>query len=224
MDQAAVDGFLRHYRQLAAEDLAALDLRREELTPEAIAALDQVLASAEKRAQVAAVADDIRQVIAPKPLGLGGWLWLLIIGFAIYGFDQIVMIPVFFAQAEEHTPGLVASAGWHDFKLAMWPLLGLQMIAGFYMAIRLYFQRNRRTIHLVVAALWLLAPVTDLLILTAIKLTLAADPIGAILTDRMLEVNRIKWLSLSALWTLYLLKSKRVKALYPDTTPPSPAG
>src|SRR6185369_17237407 len=145
---------------------------------------DRVTEGQTKRAQILAIAG-LADKVALKPRGLGPWLWLLIFGFVIYGVDQLNMVPIFFAQAEAKTPGLAASADWQAFKHVMWLLLGLQAILGLYLAVRLFCRRNRRTIYLIIAVLWLMAPVRDLLIFTSIRLTLGNPGIGAILSGRL---------------------------------------
>lgn len=227
MDQATLDNFLKHYRQMTPEDLSALDQRREELVPEAIAALEIVLKDAATQEQVAKVAPHIAKIIAPKPLTRGIWLNLLIFCLFAYGPVTIISSYLFFIQSEPDFPTLTSRSDWQLFKLVYWAVIGVQTLFSLYAAAKLCRSRQPRgvqtrtvragTIRNVVLSLWLGGPIVTLLWPALLKLTLGSATMVTSLTGGTWFYEMAKSLFLATLWTLYLLKSKRVKALYAAT-------
>lgn len=79
--------FLASYRALDADELAALHRRRDSLADEAISALDVVLS--EKGVQIASLPSLPASTPGARgknvPCGVGGWLFLLVVGLLVLG-------------------------------------------------------------------------------------------------------------------------------------------
>lgn len=214
MNQAVIDDFMNRYRHLPPEDLAALDQQRGDLVAEAVAALDIVLKDAQKRQQVGEVAEDIAKLSVPQPR-FGGWLRLLAFGLAMSGPVYLCSMHLFFSEIEAADPRVTSAIVWQNFKFVNWVLGGILTALDLYGLVKLYRHRTRRNIRTVIAILWVGGPVTIFLEPSLDKLMLGSN-FNAIYLQESDWMGTLIWsIILVTLWTLYLLKSKRVKALYP---------
>lgn len=143
------------------------------------------------------------------PEGIGGWLALFLLFLAIVALPAAVDLvsylvslrsPVF-ATINGYDLSLLAGGG------AALDVLELLLFA--FMARRLVAIRNRRTIEIVIAGLWLLA-------LAGSLLEFALNPLawgrGHLLHDlvRHLPIN----VAILIPWTVYFLRSRRVANTY----------
>ncbi|HVJ32852.1 MAG TPA: hypothetical protein VND94_07020 [Terriglobia bacterium] len=219
MDQIKLDGFLKHYRELPPEDLAALDQQRAELVPEAIAALDAVLQDQATRERVIKAGEETSKADSPR---FGFTLSLLLVCLIGYGPLQFLLLIASFGAAEIDAPNLAFLPAWRDFKLAILLFLGALTLISLYTAQKLYRRRERRTVRSVVFALWLLGPLASFLTPAVTDLVVGRENAAAILGYYDWLKDTLRSLVPAALWTFYLLTSKHVRAVYPLSMPAQP--
>lgn len=151
------------------------------------------------------------------PRGVGVLLLLLILGMALLGpFIDVAEMLRFFSNAEDHYPDLTSLSGWHNYKDISWFVFVGLWIYSAYAAWGLLQGDEWAAVERAIMAIWLRGPVFWLLLFVLFPLFWA----GA----RALEVSGGNASELIAgfvltligptLWTLYLLKSKRVHNTY----------
>lgn len=148
---------------------------------------------------------------AEKPGGIGGWLALLIVGLMFLGpvMGASRMSQDFFS-AEAQYPNLPTIAAWVNYKTSAWLCFSATVLFSIYAGWCLLRRREPLSPRLAISALWIGGPVLSLLLTIFLPIVYFHDfnlaendypPLTATFTS-------------AVLWTLYLVKSKRVKSLY----------
>jgi len=150
------------------------------------------------------VSEGTSQSVDADRKGLGGALslliFLLVVG-ALYGLSKTF---VEIDTAERQMVGLTDSPQWQSYKNTTWLLWAVDFGVRIFAAVRLVWFRNPATIAIVIACLWFSGPIQ----IGLANLFLSAD--GDLTEPAMLSSI------IPAIWTAYLLLSKRVKNTYAD--------
>lgn len=144
--------------------------------------------------------------------GVGGWLALLVVGLIVFG-------PVFggariaaeIAQLENLRPDLITIAMYLNFKAATWWVFATISLISIVTGLRLYRSRKAAIIWQTILGLWIMGPL-GAFVLTVI---VPAATMGG-RTPAAPEVWGVLFSSAIAplVWSIYLVKSKRVKYTY----------
>ncbi|WP_081430520.1 DUF2569 family protein [Polaromonas sp. JS666] len=148
---------------------------------------------------------------AEKPGGVGGWLALLIAGLIFLGpLFSAGRISSDFMDTESKYPKLLTVEAWLNYKNTAWIFFGIATLFGIYAGWCLARRRISTSPFIAIAAIWILGPLLSVILAIILPIIffgatgLDAAGAGALAVSGLPAVA----------WTLYLLKSKRVKALY----------
>jgi len=148
------------------------------------------------------------------PSGIGGWLLLLVAGLMVLGpllsagriYDSI-------SSTEAQYPRLVGIARWQTYKEATWIVYLAMAAVSIYAGYGLCKRRDWSAVTTAKVALWVAGPIGSIVLAILVPGLMAgnwvADPdaIGSIGGSAIAATA----------WTLYLTKSKRVRATYRNT-------
>lgn len=148
-----------------------------------------------------------------KPLhGVGGWLGLLVLGMTVLGpFFGGTRLFGDFTAAESKAPQLVSFAPWLSYKTEIWVIFGITALISFCAGI-LLFRFKPSSVRVAITSLWVAGPIGALADIVAANSAFASDVTS--------EMSQAMWPSVitaaiaAAIWTAYLLRSKRVKNTY----------
>lgn len=148
---------------------------------------------------------------AEKPGGVGGWIALLIAGLMVLGpLLTAGRLNSDILSAESAYPNLLTVTAWTNYKQAAWWCFGASAVFGIYAGWSLARKRNPSVPMLAIAAVWVLGPMLSLIL----SLVLPAIFFGAPALSAQDWGQLLPPFITASLWTLYLLRSKRVKGLY----------
>ena len=143
--------------------------------------------------------------------GVGGWLAFFILTLTVFG-------PL--RSAATTARNLYGDASVAAFYGAQWPLLqGVEWTlaataagASIYLGWRMYAVHAWRSVRLTIIGLWTIAPVVLLLDIAAVSL-ISGIEIDKLIGD--LRGELVRTAAYAAIWTAYLLRSRRVADTYP---------
>lgn len=141
--------------------------------------------------------------------GVGGWLAFFIIVLAIFTPIRVVV-----TTAGIYADPQIALAFGDLWGLALAIELGLaalSILIAWFAAWRLNSVHVWRSVRIAIAAIWTLAVPLTLIEFTAVSLLLGV-PISAIAAEAGTDV--VRGLIFCAIWTAYLLRSRRVANTY----------
>jgi hypothetical protein len=145
------------------------------------------------------------------PQGIRGWLLLFVVILAVISpvFQSITMYRTLYAD-----PTL--SQGFHDIWPALqaieWSVFALAAASQWFIAYRLVMVRRWQSVRIAVAVLWSVGLGSTILEYGAIA-WLTGFSVGELLIGAGYEA--IRPLIFCAIWTAYLLRSRRVANTYP---------
>lgn len=148
-----------------------------------------------------------------KPAGVAGWLMFLVVSLMILGpFLGAGRMLGEFSQAESQYPQLAQVAIWESYKASSWLLYWVTVGMSVYAGWLLLAKRTAAAVRRVIYILWISGPglslVTVMVTYYFLRDGLGAQEFGAFL-------GGVLGACISAtIWTIYLKKSKRVKATY----------
>lgn len=163
--------------------------------------------------------------------GVGGWLLLLILGLMFLGpFMGAGRINSEFIAAESQNPNLKSVAEWGTFKSATWWTFLFLGSLSFYAGLCLVKGRSVLVLKRAIIILWVIGPIGSLVLAIFLPLfifrnaasnqQLVSRLINTI-SDPQLIGGIFGTIIAAAIWTAYLVKSKRVQATYGCITPNS---
>lgn len=152
-------------------------------------------------------------VSAKKQLhGIGGWLGLLVVGLTILGpLLGGSRISGAFTDAEFKTPQLTTFAPWLSYKMDIWVIFGIVALISFCTGI-LLFRLKPSSVRIAIVSLWIVGPGGAIADIVAANSVFRSDIASA--------MSQTMWPSViasgiaAAIWTAYLVRSKRVKNTY----------
>lgn len=145
------------------------------------------------------------------PTGIGGWLAFLVVSLIFLGpILGAGRLHSEFLQAEELRPELLDVGRWISFKVACWWTFAVTSFASIATGIRLKRSRRAEVVNHSIAALWLIGPLAAIVMNVVLPLVIFGKTVPlAEMLPSMLSSSLV-----ALVWTLYLLKSKRVRYTY----------
>ncbi len=145
--------------------------------------------------------------------GVGGWLGLLIFGLCILGpLSALGKISGDFAAAEQATPALASVATWINYKQYMWWVYCLTALLTFIAGYRLWKIHKPESVRFAIIILWvanILAAFGYFVAAYAALGDVALNEATTVLVKQVFSAVVI-----AGVWTMYLLKSRRVQNTY----------
>lgn len=149
--------------------------------------------------------------LGEKKVGVGGWLLFIILGLVFLGpLMGAGRISNEFQIAEQEHPALIEMASWATYKTLTWWGAALTSAMSIYTGFVLIRGRTMADVRRAIIYLWLLGPVAG--IVGAVVIQQVA--FGRISVEAQGLSHLIASMITTAIWTAYLVKSKRVRATY----------
>lgn len=143
-----------------------------------------------------------------EPVGLGGWLALLVVWMV--GFRPVAGIYMLsMLQAHSVTnPLSLENSTWLINSSTFWIIFLMVAALSIYGGLRLWRDRSPAAVRTAIVILWIYSPVAavDLLIARAFLESRVPWPNAAL----TIAIN----LAIAAVWTAYLMRSRRVRNTY----------
>ena len=153
---------------------------------------------------------------ASGPIGVGGWLLLLVAGLMFLGpLMGAGRINADIMSAESQYPNLLTVPAWGTFKSATWWSFLVVCCLSFYAGLGLAKGRDISVVKRAKILLWVIGPVASIVMGLLIPLVV----FGKIESDPQFLGALVASVIVSAIWTAYLSKSRRVKATYAPARP-----
>jgi len=148
--------------------------------------------------------------------GVRGWLGFLVLGFCVLGpLVSCGQLSNDFMSAESADPALTTVAEWVAFKSYSHWALGLALVISFSAGYRLWKIHNADSVRFAIGALWLIAPIAATGYYAAAYFAFGSSAAQTLTSELVLMILQG---SLPALiWTMYLLRSRRVRNTYYQT-------
>ncbi len=145
------------------------------------------------------------------PSGVGGWLGLLTaVLLVMVPLSGILQMYVAIPAAESENPALRTIQAWASFKAIMWSvnltIAAISVYAGWGLARGATWRVVRRA----KVALWVVGPVAIIVLGAVVPMVI----LGQIEEASGLLPEFVRSVMVALVWTLYLSKSKRVRATY----------
>jgi hypothetical protein len=145
------------------------------------------------------------------PVGVGGWLLLLVAGLMVLGpLIGAGRINSDIMSTEAQYPNLKTIEAWSTFKTITWWSFLVVCCLSFYAGFGLAKGRDMSVVRRAKILLWVIGPAASLVMGIFIPLVV----FGKIESDPQLFGAFIGSIITAAIWTAYLSKSKRVKSTY----------
>jgi len=146
----------------------------------------------------------------PDGGGVGGWLAFLVLVLAVFRPLAVLVSTVANLYGDPNV-ALAYGAVWPTVQAFEW-LLNAAMIGGcWYLAWRLYYRPVWRTVPITIAGIWLVSVAYQLIDLAGVSV-ISGAPFGLLIGYVVRPL--VQSVIFSALWTAYLLRSKRVANTY----------
>lgn len=148
---------------------------------------------------------------AEGPVGVGGWLALLVVSL-LAGGPMLGAAKLYeaFVVAERASPDLVFLPAWATYKTLSWVTFGLVAALGVYGGISLGRGKRWAAVRRARYVLWLVGPVTVLVM----NVLLPAIAFGHFTVGTAVVGPLLVSCAVAGLWTAYLAKSRRVRNTY----------
>jgi hypothetical protein len=146
--------------------------------------------------------------------GVGGWLLVLVVGLIFLGpFMGFARINSEFTLFEYSHSDLIKVEAWSKFKSATWWTFLFTCCLSIYAGLDLAKSRELSAVKHTKVLLWVIGPVTTIIMGIIIPVAV----IGKTEVDPKFIGSLIGAMLVSAIWTAYLSKSRRVMATYGAT-------
>lgn len=153
---------------------------------------------------------------ASGPAGVGRWLLFLVVGLMFLGpILGAGRINAGIVVAESQYPNLLTVPAWSTYKSITWWSFLVVCCLSFYAGIGLVKGRDTSVVKRAKILLWVIGPVASIVMGLLIPLAV----FGKIESDPQIFGSLLGSVMVSAIWTAYLTKSRRVKATYTSFRP-----
>lgn len=146
----------------------------------------------------------------PEPIGVQGWLSFF--GVSLIALGPLITIATTaaeFASLGSQYPSAVGSSQWNTAVAAGWSATVIYCAISIFAGWRIFNRLVPTTIPIVIACIWLMGPV-----LAIVSLIVVQDVSGGDVTNADAGSALGRPLVYCTIWTIYLLRSKRVKNTY----------
>jgi hypothetical protein len=146
--------------------------------------------------------------------GVGGWLLFLILGLVFLGpLMGAAHINSDIMSVESQYPRLKTDEAWGTFKSATWLTFLVVCCLSFYAGFGLLKRRDLSVVNRAKILLWVIGPLASLVMGTVLPIFVFGKVESYPQSLGQLVASGI----VAAIWTVYLSRSKRVKATYSET-------
>lgn len=144
--------------------------------------------------------------------GIGGWLWFLILQLMILGpLLGLGGLHNEFSEAIKQFPHIETNSQWQTYKQISWTIFaataGINIAAGF----RLWKIHAPESVNFAIISIWLAGPLGHICYVAAAYFILGEAASKTIL---LIFISTISSCLIAGLWTIYLMRSIRVKNTY----------
>ena len=141
--------------------------------------------------------------------GVGGWLLFLIICLVAIGpLSGFGNLSDYFENAERITPAWLVNSQWVEYKALSWDIFRATTILSISIGAALSLVHRPITVTLAIIGLWLLWLLTSFGNVAAAAIVSGADPSAAL---REISGAATGVFITTLLWTIYLIRSRRVR-------------
>lgn len=152
--------------------------------------------------------------ISTGPAGVGGWLLLLVTGLMILGpLMGAARLSSDLTSAEALYPFLKNIDEWKTYKSVSWLSFLVVCCLSFYAGIGLSRGRNVRVVKRARVLLWVIGPIATMVLGLIIPMMMYGDMALKVLNSGFVG-SFLSSIIIALIWTIYLSRSKRVKATY----------
>lgn len=165
----------------------------------------------------ASLSDDGRAQASDEPptlVGVEGWLFFLAISLVALGpLVTVAQTTLEFSNLERLYPDTGGTTRWNAAFIAGWVATVAYCAISIFAGWCLFRRHVPSTVWIVIACIWLMGPA-----LAVIGLLVAQDVSGSGATGANAGASLGRPLVYSTIWTIYLLRSKRVRNTFRDAS------
>lgn len=149
------------------------------------------------------------------PVGVGGWMWLFLFGFALVN-PAMLLFGTYSNLYVDPSVAQLLGSGWGFYQLVEWTIAVVTLGVIYYVVWRLFNLQNRQTVRLTQLAIPFVGLGITLfdIVFTA---TMAKLDIGLLFSALGVDLGR--GVVYCVVWVSYFQVSKRVKNTYRDHDP-----
>lgn len=160
----------------------------------------------------------------PEPSGVGGFLWVPIIGLIVVGpLAAIIHTLMSLRETENLYPALLNLSAWANYKMAGWSLIAIACALSMTAGGRLLFDIRPQSVRFAVWVIWLRGPLMIVADAALASTFLDVEP-GQYFRDAQAVRGLIGSILSAMLWTLYFKFSRRVRNTYRSSPDAASAG
>lgn len=160
---------------------------------------------------------DIQSGSKPGPRGVGGWLLLLVVGMIVLGpLLGVGRINSDIMMAERQYPYITSMEEWKTYKTVTWWIFLAVSSISFYGGWGLVLGNNGAAVSRAKAILWITGPGASLVLDFLVPIMVFGKSNAG---DSQFVGAFIASIIVTAIWTTYLAKSKRVRNTYGTHSP-----
>lgn len=148
------------------------------------------------------------------PVGVGGWMYLFLFGFALVSPISLVFMTYFNLYSDAVVADLVGD-GWLLYQVVEWGIAVVSIAVIGYVTWRLFNVQNPATVKLTIAAI-LFLNIGIMLLDVVFTSMMAAISASAIFSE--LSADFLRGAIYCAIWCSYFTVSKRVRNTYSGRT------
>lgn len=156
----------------------------------------------------------INTVIGTGPVGVGGWLWFYILCLLVFWpLTNVVQAMSSIHEVEAAYPGLVALAGWSEYKIFAWIAVFGTSVVYMISGHRLWKVHRPKSVSMAIWVMWL-APLLLILAFAVFSNIFLGAPVAEFFADTEVWKTIFQAAIQALIWTMYLRLSRRVQNTY----------
>lgn len=161
---------------------------------------------------------DMPDLSMDGPRGVGGWLAFLIVVLTILSpLANIGMLAKEYSDMEKENPLLLFAAPYVQYKWFSWGVVLVAAAISIAAGCLLWKKLEWKSVRFAIGALWVIGPLSIILVGVYFFMIFGTEMMNEFLKDAFGTLAKsVFW---AAVWTAYLLKSRRVRNTYVRETP-----